>query len=406
MGQDAREWKKVRDTLDVWFDSGTTHNSVLSRRSDLTKPADLYLEGSDQHRGWFQSSLLTGCAIDGKAPYKGLLTHGFVVDGNGRKMSKSMGNVIAPQKISDTLGADVLRLWVAATDYSGELNISDEILKRVVESYRRIRNTLRFLLANLSDFDVQVDELEAHQWLEVDRYALQMTYRLQKNIEIDYEHFEFHHVVQKFQTFCSEDLGGFYLDILKDRLYTSAENSIERKSAQNAMWHITNSLLRLMAPVLSFTADEAWSIFVGDDDDSVLLHTWYEFPKIDEDLLVKWDGLRRMRAVVQKKLEEKRSAGDIGSSLQAELIVTSSGNDFDALKSLDSDLRYLFLTSSVDLRKGDVEGFTAEVNKSPHQKCERCWHYRPDVGAVSEHETICGRCVSNLSGGGEQRRHV
>ena len=406
LGKEAKDWKKVRDTLDVWFDSGTTHNSVLSRRDDLSKPADLYLEGSDQHRGWFQSSLLTGCAIDGKAPYKSLLTHGFVVDGNGRKMSKSMGNVIAPQKISDTLGADVLRLWVAATDYSGELNISDEILKRVVESYRRIRNTLRFLLANLSDYDVDADKLELNQWLEVDRYAVQMTQRLQKNIETDYERFEFHHVVQKFQTFCSEDLGGFYLDILKDRLYTSAENSIERKSAQNAMWHITHSLLRLMSPVLSFTADEAWSIFSRDDKDSVLLHTWYEFPQIDEDLLVKWDRLRLMRTVVQKKLEEIRSAGDIGSSLQAEVVVTASGDDYDALSSLEDDLRYLFLTSSLELVKNDAREFTAEVKKSTHKKCERCWHYRPDVGAVLQHETICGRCISNLSGGGEQRRHV
>jgi isoleucyl-tRNA synthetase len=384
----------------------TTHNSVLSRRDDLSKPADLYLEGSDQHRGWFQSSLLTGCAIDGKAPYKSLLTHGFVVDGNGRKMSKSMGNVIGPQKISDTLGADVLRLWVAATDYSGELNISDEILKRVVESYRRIRNTLRFLLANLSDYDVDADKLELNQWLEVDRYAVQMTQRLQKNIETDYERFEFHHVVQKFQTFCSEDLGGFYLDILKDRLYTSAENSIERKSAQNAMWHITHSLLRLMSPVLSFTADEAWSIFSRDDKDSVLLHTWYEFPQTDEDLLVKWDRLRLMRTVVQKKLEEIRSAGDIGSSLQAEVVVTASGDDYDALSSLEDDLRYLFLTSSLELVKNDAREFTAEVKKSTHKKCERCWHYRPDVGDALQHETICGRCISNLSGGGEQRRHV
>ena len=318
----------------------------------MTKPADLYLEGSDQHRGWFQSSLLTGCAIDGRAPYKSLLTHGFVVDGNGRKMSKSMGNVIAPQKISDTLGADVLRLWAAATDYSAELTISDEILKRVVESYRRIRNTLRFLLANLSDFDPKLDRLDPADWLEVDRYAVQMTQRLQQNIERDYEQYEFHHVVQKFQTFCSEDLGGFYLDILKDRLYTSGESSLERKAAQNAMWHITNSLLRLMAPILSFTADEAWPIFIRDDQYSVLLHAWYGFPHIDQDLLSKWDHLRRLRALAQKKLEEKRGAGDIGSSLQAEVSVTAFGQDYDLLNSLQDDSRYLFLTSSFNLIKG------------------------------------------------------
>ena len=368
LGEDAKNWKKVKDTLDVWFDSGTTHRSVLARREDLKKPADLYLEGSDQHRGWFQSSLLTGCAIDGRAPYKSLLTHGFVVDGNGRKMSKSMGNVIAPQKISDTLGADVLRLWAASTDYSAELTISDEILKRVVESYRRIRNTLRFLLANLSDFDPKSDSLDPADWLEIDRYAVQMSQRLQQNIQRDYEQFEFHLVTQKFQTFCSEDLGGFYLDILKDRLYTSGESSLERKSAQNAMWHITNSLLRLMAPILSFTADEAWPIFIRDDEDSVLLHTWYEFPQIDQQLLSKWDHLRRLRALAQKKLEEKRSAGDIGSSLQAEVSATASGQDYDLLTSLQDDSRYLFLTSSFHLIKGDSPDFLVTADKSSHQK--------------------------------------
>ncbi|MDA0238034.1 MAG: isoleucine--tRNA ligase [Proteobacteria bacterium] len=406
LGEDAKNWKKVRHTLDVWFDSGTTHRSVLATRGDLTKPADLYLEGSDQHRGWFQSSLLTGCAIDGRAPYKSLLTHGFVVDGKGRKMSKSMGNVIAPQKISDTLGADVLRLWAASTDYSAELTISDEILKRVVESYRRIRNTLRFLLANLSDFDPKVDRLDPADWLEVDRYAVQITQRLQQKIERDYEQFEFHHVVQKFQTFCSEDLGGFYLDILKDRLYTSGESSLERKAAQNAIWHITNSLLRLMAPILSFTADEAWAIFIRDDQDSVLLYGWYEFPHIDQDLLPKWDHLRRLRALAQKKLEEKRSAGAIGSSLQAEVSATAYGQDYDLLSSLQDDSRYLFLTSSFNLTKGDSPDFIMTVDKSLHKKCERCWHYRSDVGSISGHETICGRCVSNLSGGGQQRRYV
>ena len=406
LGEDAKHWKKVRDTLDVWFDSGTTHASVLSRRHDLEKPADLYLEGSDQHRGWFQSSLLTGCAIDGLAPYKNLLTHGFVVDGNGRKMSKSVGNVIAPQKISDTLGADVLRLWVAATDYSAELTISDEILKRVVESYRRIRNTLRFLLANLSDFDPDVDGIKPTDWLEVDRYAVQMSQRLQRNIEKDYEEYEFHYVVQKFQAFCSEDLGGFYLDILKDRLYTSGERSRERRSAQNAMWHITHSLLRLMAPVLSFTADEAWSTFINDEKDSVLLHTWYQFPETGHDLLSKWDELRKLRSTVQKKLEEHRSKGDIGSSLQADVTLTASGADYDLLNSLDADLRYLLLTSSVDVVKGTSSEFGVDVNKNSHQKCERCWHYRADVGSVPEHETICGRCVDNLAGGGVQRQYV
>ncbi len=296
LGDEASQWKKVPDTLDVWFDSGTTHMGVLERRDELTKPADLYLEGSDQHRGWFQSSMLTGCAIDGRAPYKGLLTHGFVVDGRGRKMSKSMGNVIAPQKVSDTLGAEILRLWVAATDYSGELSISDEILKRVVESYRRIRNTLRFLLANLGDYDPESHQLDPSQWLEIDRYAVQMTARMQAQMEQDYGRYEFHLVAQRLQIFCSEELGGFYLDILKDRLYTAGENSRARRAAQNALHHIAHSLLRLMAPVLSFTADEAWPILTGNSDDSVLLHTWYTFPDTGADVLARWDRLRELRS--------------------------------------------------------------------------------------------------------------
>ncbi|MFZ2540242.1 MAG: isoleucine--tRNA ligase, partial [Gallionella sp.] len=260
LGSDAEHYKKLSHTLDVWFDSGVTHASVLQRRAELRSPADLYLEGSDQHRGWFQSSLLTGCAINGRAPFKALLTHGFVVDGSGHKMSKSKGNVIAPQKIFDTLGADILRLWAASTDYSGELTISDEILKRVVESYRRIRNTLRFLLANTADYDHAKHALPVKQWLEIDRYALVLAQTLQSEVRDDYERYEFHLIVQRLQKFCSEDMGGFYLDILKDRLYTAGENSFARRSAQNALYHITHSLVRLMAPVLSFTAEEVWTV--------------------------------------------------------------------------------------------------------------------------------------------------
>src|SRR5258706_2699413 len=270
LGAEAATYRKVPDTLDVWFDSGTTHMSVLQRREELAKPADLYLEGSDQHRGWFQSSLLTGCAIDAQAPFKGLLTHGFVVDGQGRKMSKSLGNVIAPQKVMDTLGADVLRMWIAATDYSGELSLSDEILKRVVEGYRRIRNTLRFLLANVDDFDPAAHSLPVVEWIEIDRYALQMAERLQRDVQKDYESFEFHYVMQKLQAFCSEDLGGFYLDVIKDRLYTLGRDSKPRRSAQNAPHQITHSLLRLMAPGLSFTADEAWPLFTRNEKESGL----------------------------------------------------------------------------------------------------------------------------------------
>jgi isoleucyl-tRNA synthetase len=324
LGTEAQTYRKVPDTLDVWFDSGTTHMSVLARREELTKPADLYLEGSDQHRGWFQSSLLTGCAIDGRAPYKGLLTHGFVVDGNGRKMSKSLGNVIAPQKVMDTLGADVLRLWIASTDYSGELSLSDEILKRVVESYRRIRNTLRFLLANLDDFDPKANALPVVEWVEIDRYALQMAERLQREVLKDYEQYEFHYVIQKLQAFCSEDLGGFYLDIAKDRLYTAARDSRARRSAQNALHHIAHSLLKLIAPVLSFTADEAWPVLTRDANDSVLLHTWHQFPDAGGDLCERWDQIREARSEVQRELENFRAASKIGSALQAEVEVISA----------------------------------------------------------------------------------
>jgi isoleucyl-tRNA synthetase len=400
---DAGSYRKVPDTLDVWFDSGTTHMGVLERRAELSKPADLYLEGSDQHRGWFDASLLTGCAIDGRAPFKGLLTHGFAVDGQGRKMSKSLGNVIAPQKVMDTLGADILRLWVATTDYTGELAISDEILKRVVESYRRIRNTLRFLLANLDDFDPQAHELPVTEWIEIDRYALQIAERLQRQVLKDYDEFEFHYVVQKLQAFCSEDLGGFYLDILKDRLYTLAKDSRARRSAQSALYHITHSLLRLMAPVLSFTADEAWPIFTRNEKDSVLLHTWHQFPDAGGDLCERWDKIRAARSEVQKELEALRAAGKIGSSLQAEVVVHADGQRLEVLKSLGDDLRFVFITSQAKILH---DGASIIVHPSEHKKCERCWHYRADVGQDPAHAEICGRCTENLYGAGERRTHA
>src|SRR6266850_299013 len=404
LGGEAAIYRKVPDTLDVWFDSGSTHVGVLERRAELTKPADLYLEGHDQHRGWFQASLLTGCAIDGRAPFKGLLTHGFAVDGQGRKMSKSLGNVIAPQKVMDTLGADILRLWVATTDYSGELSISDEILKRVVESYRRIRNTLRFLLANLDDFDPQNRLLPVAEWLEIDRYALQMAARLQEQVVRDYDNYEFHLVMQKLQAFCSEDLGGFYLDILKDRLYTAGKDSKPRRSAQNALHHITHSLLRLMAPVLSFTADEAWTIIARDAGDSVLLRTWYAFPDLGMDLLGRWEKIRAIRAEVQKELETVRVAGRIGSSLQAEVEIHGDGQRYDVLSSLGDDLRFVLITSQAKVIRSSQARIL--VNASPHRKCERCWHYRSDVGHDPAHPDICSRCTSNLFGAGEPRVHA
>ncbi len=409
LGEEAVHYKKLTDTLDVWFDSGTTHAAVLRRRAELHTPADLYLEGSDQHRGWFQSSLLTGCAIDGCAPFRALLTHGFVVDGQGHKMSKSRGNVIAPQKILDTLGADILRLWAASTDYSGELSISDEILKRVVESYRRVRNTLRFLLANISDFDPQQHAMPVGQWLEIDRYALALTERLQEEVVADYARYEFHLIAQKLQTFCSEDLGGFYLDILKDRLYTAGENSRARRSAQNALYHLTHSLVRLMAPILSFTAEEAWEVMSGRDDGSIFIEEWYGLPdaQLDNDAIAAWLKIEAWRARVNKQLEEARIAGLIGSALAAEVDVYAAGQDYETLARLGNDLRLVFITSRAAVHRVAAETDQhIDVSASLHDKCERCWHYREDVGSDAGHPTLCGRCVSNLFGSGEKRRYA
>ena len=405
LGNEAEQYVKMKDTLDVWFDSGTTHWYVLrgSHADVSTHPADLYLEGSDQHRGWFQSSLLSGCAIDGRAPYKALLTHGFVVDGKGHKMSKSKGNVIAPQQVSDKMGADILRLWTASTDYSGELSISDEILKRVVEGYRRIRNTLRFLLANVSDFDAAADMLPVGEWLEIDRYALALTRELQESCRADYDKYEFHRVVQALQTFCSEDLGGFYLDILKDRLYTTAPKSVARRSAQSALWHITQAFVRLLAPITSFTAEEVWAVLTGKEDDSIMFQLWHDLPAVagEGELLAKWSLIRTARADVTKALEAQREAGKIGSALQAAVEVRCAGDKFEALASLGDDLKFIFIVSAASVVRDDNE----QVNAIPleHAKCERCWHVRDDVGANAEHPTLCGRCISNLHGAGEAR---
>ena len=429
LGTDADRYEKVRDTLDVWFDSGSTHETVLrgSHAAGLKFPADLYLEGSDQHRGWFHSSLLVSCMLNGVAPYAGLLTHGFVVDGQGRKMSKSLGNVIAPQKVVGTLGADILRLWVAQTDYSGELSISDEILKRVVESYRRIRNTLRFLLANLADFDPQAHALPVDDWLEIDRYAWVMTADLQSAlvpVELGakqsqspghYGKYEFHLVAQQLQTFCSEDLGGFYLDILKDRLYTAGTDSRARRSAQNALYHMTQALVRLMAPVLSFTAHEVWEALNGAAS-SVFEQTWYwhPLPRDAAELRVRWQKLRELRADVQKLLEELRVAGKIGSSLAGEVDLYAHGESYSFLKSFADDLRFVFITSRATVNEGrdgaalpsSLDGVGIKVTATTYPKCERCWHYRSDVGADAAHPEICGRCVANLHGAGESRAYA
>ena len=408
LGADAAHYRKLSDTLDVWFDSGSTHAAVLALREELKFPADLYLEGSDQHRGWFQSSLLTSCAITGRAPYDALLTHGFVVDGQGHKMSKSKGNVIAPQKILDTLGADILRLWVASTDYSGELTISDEILKRVVEGYRRIRNTLRFLLANIADYEHAKHALPIDQWLEIDRYALALTQQLQNEVKADYERYEFHLIAQKLQAFCSESLGGFYLDILKDRLYTAGGNSHARRSAQNALYHITHSLVRLMSPVLSFTGEEVWAVLSGNDEMSVFEEQWYVLPDsaLGDKEINNWRTIRDVREQVNKKLEEQRAVGVIGSALQAEVDVYASKETYDLLSSLKDDLRFVFITSRANVHLRDTGEMEIKVSPSLHTKCDRCWHYREEVGSDVTHPALCGRCVSNLYGSGEARQYA
>jgi isoleucyl-tRNA synthetase len=411
-GVDEKRYRKLTDTLDVWFDSGTTHETVMGRNgrgshaAQTAFPADLYLEGSDQHRGWFHSSLLTSCMLNGVPPYKALLTHGFAVDGEGRKMSKSRGNVVAPQKVAGTLGAEILRLWVGATDYSGELSISDEILKRVVESYRRIRNTLRFLMANTADFDASRNAVPQPQMVEVDRYALARFRAMADAVIRDYDAYEFHLVVQRLQTYCSEDLGGFYLDVLKDRLYTTPANGQPRRSAQTALAQIRDALLALMAPILSFTAEEAWSI-LRPADPTIFVHTWSELlPSVpDADVLVaKWDAILGVRALVQKELETVRQAGAIGSSLQADVAIVADGATYDALASLGDDLRFVLITSAATLKRGDELAIT--VTPSDATKCERCWHWRTDVGRDPQHPAICGRCVANLSGAGEPRLHA
>jgi isoleucyl-tRNA synthetase len=407
---EAAHYTKSTDILEVWFDSGSTFSHVLrgSHKHAYARPphheqgpeADLYLEGHDQHRGWFHSSLLLGCALEGRAPYRGLLTHGFATDGQGRKMSKSLGNVVVPQEISGKLGAEIIRLWVASTDYSGDLNIDDKILARVVDAYRRIRNTLRFLLANVSDFDPVRDAVPDSELLEIDRYALARAAQVQADLLRHYEVYEFHPVVSKLQVYCSEDLGAFYLDVLKDRLYTTAPKSLARRSAQTALHRITHAMLRWMAPFLSFTAEEAWASFGGST--SVFLETFSDLGTPDAALLERWARIREIREVVNKDIEAVRAQGKLGSSLQAHLHLTVTEQDHALLGSLGEDLKFVFITSAVTLQAGPQAG--VQVSVSGAAKCERCWHYRDDVGHDSAHPGLCGRCTSNLYGAGEQRR--
>ncbi|ABM43519.1 Isoleucyl-tRNA synthetase [Acidovorax sp. JS42] len=405
--EDAKHYTKSTDILEVWFDSGSTFWHVMrgthpTMHHDEGPEADLYLEGHDQHRGWFHSSLLLASAIFGRAPYRGLLTHGFTVDGQGKKMSKSLGNTVSPQEVSGKLGAEIIRLWCAATDYSGDLAIDDKILARVVDAYRRIRNTLRFLLANVSDFDPAQDAVPFEQMLEIDRYALSRAAQLQQDILAHYKVYEFHPVVAKLQLYCSEDLGGFYLDVLKDRLYTTAPKSLARRSAQTALYQITHAMLRWMAPFLSFTAEEAWKVF--GQSETIYLETYQTIPTADEGLAAKWERLREIRDAVNKEIETVRAAGTVGSSLQAVVTLTAAPDDHALLASLSDDLKFVLIVSATHLVAGSA--LQISVSASSDAKCERCWHYRADVGQNPEHPTLCGRCDSNLHGAGENRVHA
>jgi isoleucyl-tRNA synthetase len=420
LGADADQYDKATDTLDVWFDSGVTHACVLGQRDKLTLPADLYLEGSDQHRGWFQSSLLTSVAINGIAPYKKVLTHGFTVDAKGKKMSKSLGNVMSPQKVVGTLGADILRLWVASSDYSNEMTVSDEILKRSADSYRRIRNTARFMLANLNGFEPTTDLLKNDELLSLDRWAIAKCLELQDEIIAAYKEFNFHLIHHKLQHFCTVDMGSFYLDIIKDRQYTTQSNSIARRSAQTALFHIAESMCRWVAPILSFTAEELWNALPGEHSDSVLLESWYtQLSTLDPDEKMNmafWQNILEIRSAVSKELETLRSDKTIGSSLDAEVTLYVETELQKALESLKEELRFVLITSAANVKNiGDagsdcIEATLAsdqiikiKVGASSDEKCVRCWHHRPDVASNSEHPELCGRCVENVVGDGEQR---
>ena len=408
---DAANYRKSSDILEVWFDSGSTFSHVL-RTTHLGlhgvpghhtegPEADLYLEGHDQHRGWFHSSLLLGCALYGRAPYRGLLTHGFTVDGSGRKMSKSLGNTVAPQEVSNKLGAEIIRLWVAATDYSGDLGIDDKILARVVDAYRRIRNTLRFMLANVSDFDPQADAVLPAEMLEIDRWMLARASQFQAEVLKHYEVYEFHPVVSKLQVFCSEDLGAFYLDVLKDRLYTTAPKSLARRSAQTALWQLTHAMLRWMAPFVSFTAEEAWPVLAPGQSPSIFTETYWRFDAPDEALLAKWARIREVRETVNREIETVRTGGGLGSSLQANIAITTSVEDHALLAALGDDLKFVMITSAVSLAAGNSLG--VQVKPSTATKCARCWHWRDDVGHDPAHPELCSRCTNNLYGAGETR---
>ena len=419
LGEEASDYEKATDTLDVWFDSGVTHHSVLRERDNLRFPADLYLEGSDQHRGWFQSSLKTSMTINGVPPYKQVLTHGFTVDSDGRKMSKSMGNVIPPQQVMNDLGADVLRLWVAATDFSAEMSVSDEILKRTADSYRRIRNTARFLLANLEGFNPETDLLPMDKLIALDQWAVNRAAELQKEFAAAYDTYQLHAIYQKLQQFCIVDMGGFYLDIIKDRQYTTKSDSAARRSAQTALYHIAEAFTRWIAPILSYTADELWDALppLATREKNVFLAEWYEFPVVSDTAATDmdaqyWTLIAEVKDAVNKVIEGKRNEGVVGKSLSASVVLYCDAELTQKLKRLKDELRFVLITSSATVKEGkpasdavatELEGLFVAVEANPDPKCARCWHHRPDVGSIEQHPELCGRCVDNVDGDGELR---
>jgi isoleucyl-tRNA synthetase len=420
LGDDAVHYDKVLDTLDVWFDSGVTHACVLKRRPELQFPADLYLEGSDQHRGWFQSSLLTSSGINASAPYKAVLTHGFTVDSAGHKMSKSRGNVIAPQQVMKTLGADILRLWVAATDYRAEMAVSDEIFRRTADSYRRIRNTARFLLSNLAGFDPAAHRVGADRMLALDRWVLDRTLLLQREIVEAYENYQFHLIYQKLHNFCVTDLGGFYLDVIKDRQYTTRADSVARRSAQTALFDVLEAMVRWIAPILSFTADEIWRCMAGERSTPVFAALWYEqLAEIPADAELGrdfWQLAMQVKSEVNRELERQRNEGAVGATLSAELTLYCNPALAGMLGRLGDELRFVLITSAARIESDEqapaaavataIPGLKVLARASAAPKCVRCWHHREDVGSHEAHPELCGRCVENVDGAGEVRRHA
>jgi len=411
LGSDASEYEKTTDTLDVWFDSGVSHYAVLKASDYLSDVADMYLEGSDQHRGWFQSSLITSCAINGKAPYKQVLTHGFTVDQKGYKMSKSLGNVIPPQKVVNSLGADILRLWIGSTDYSGEMTVSDEILNRSADSYRRIRNTMRFMLANMQGFDSSKDLVKVDQMLLLDKWIVSKTAELQSQVIKGYDEYNFHHVMKIILNFCTNDLGGFYLDIIKDRQYTTQTDSLARRSAQSALFHISHAMVRWLSPILSFTSEEVWQYLPGASSESIFLQTWYE--DLEGDFKNhSIEVARDINVYLRKELEEMRRDKIIGSSLNAEVDIYCDDKNYQALLELQSELRFVFITSEARVHllsdkpvdAVDINNTLAiRVKKSGYEKCVRCWHHREEIGKNDLHKELCGRCIENVAGKGEIR---